>query len=92
MNYLQKLFMVIGITAIIHSAHAFNLDEARRQGKVIEQSNGYLVAQDPTLQSEVERINQERKREYERIAREKNVPVAAVEKMAAEEIRKKTKK
>lgn len=89
MKLWQKFLIISGIICVISTAFAFNLQQARREGIVVEQPNGYLIANDSSVQSEVDRINSERKREYERMAKEKNVPVRAVEAMAAEEIRKK---
>lgn len=89
MKLWQKFLMIGGVLSMMTTAFAFNLDQARREGQVMEQPNGYLIANDPSVQKDVDRINRERKQEYERIAREKNVPVEAVAQMAAEEIRKK---
>jgi uncharacterized protein YdbL (DUF1318 family) len=89
MKIWQKFLIIGGIACAINTAFAFNLDEARRQGKVVEQADGYLRANDPSVQNEVNRINNERQREYERIAQQEKIPVAAVAQMAAEKLMKK---
>jgi len=69
-------------------AFALTLDEARRQGLVGERRDGYVgvVQGGPGVQDLVERINAQRRQEYERVANDTGAPLAAVEGRAAEQL------
>lgn len=62
-------------------ASARALDQARSQGLVGDQADGYLgvvSAAPPNVVAEVQRINLERREEYARIAQEQGASVEAV--------------
>lgn len=64
-----------------------NLDEAKLQGLVGEQANGYLGAVKPNTPAEIKSliadINQKRKSEYQAIAQRNKTELQAVEALAA---------
>jgi uncharacterized protein YdbL (DUF1318 family) len=67
-------------------AWAMSLDEAKGQGLVGEQTNGYLGIVTPPgsrdLRDLVENVNLRRKDEYERIAARNGIAIAQVEQLA----------
>jgi len=72
------------------SARALTLDEARAKGLVGERPDGYVapVVPDPApeVRELVERVNAERRRVYEELAREQGVPVEVVAAITAKKI------
>jgi uncharacterized protein len=89
---MKKLFLLSAlIFTFASTAMALDLQQARSQGLVIEQPDGYIAAAKPSAEvdSLVEDVNSKRKQEYERISKEKGQPVDVVAKLAAEQIQKK---
>ncbi len=74
--------------APIARAQALSLDTARAQGLVGEQTNGYVgvVRQAPGVQDLVDAVNAQRRSHYAGLAQRNNVPVAAVEAEAGQEL------
>lgn len=72
------------------TAAALTLDEARAEGLVGERPDGYVapVVPDPPpeVRELVERVNAERRRVYEELARREGVPVEAVAAITAKKI------
>ncbi len=66
------------------------LDEARRRGWVGERPDGYVAPVDPAapeaVRALVARVNAERRRVYEELARREGVPVAVVAAITARKI------
>lgn len=66
---------------------SISLDEAKAQGLVGEQANGYLGAVKPSTAAEIKSliadINQKRKSEYQAIAQRNKTQLQAVEALAA---------
>jgi hypothetical protein len=69
-------------------AAAQSLDQARAQGLVGERRDGYVgvVQSGAGVQDLVNRVNAQRRQEYERIAADTGAPLAAVEARAAEQL------
>jgi uncharacterized protein len=67
------------------SAFAMSLQEAKSQGFLGEQQNGYLgqVKANAQARALMEEINAKRRAEYERIARKNNISVEDVARLAA---------
>ncbi|WJG10686.1 YdbL family protein [Aliiglaciecola sp. LCG003] len=75
-----------------HSVLAVELSSAKQGGLVGEQDNGYLgvVVERPDILALVNDINEKRKAKYEELARDNNITVAQVEKLAAKKAFEKT--
>jgi uncharacterized protein YdbL (DUF1318 family) len=90
---LVTLFLSIALPL---SAFAISLDQAKANGLVGEQLNGYLGAIQSSPSSEVtdliKDINGKRKAMYQDIAKKNGTPLAAVEKLAADKAIDKTAK
>lgn len=67
-------------------ASAISLQEAKSQGLVGEQTNGYLAPVQPSVEAKnlVADINAKRKAHYENIARKNNITADTVAKLAAQ--------
>jgi uncharacterized protein len=78
--------LVFSLFSCLMPVMAFNLDEARRNGTVTERPDGYLQANDASAQAEVDKINNERRKKYQEIAKKEGIPVEAVASMAAEKL------
>lgn len=91
-------FSVIFLTAfaLLFSsiALALNLGEAKQQGLVGEQTNGYLgaVVQRDDVQSLIADINSQRKIKYAEVAAKNNISLQDVEKLAAKKAFERTEK
>ncbi len=87
----SKLIAVIAALTIASPVYALDLQSARANGAVVEQSNGYIKAakQSPEVEALVADVNSKRRAEYQRIAKEKGSSVDAVAAVAAAEIAKK---
>jgi uncharacterized protein YdbL (DUF1318 family) len=75
------------------NAFAISLQDAKSQGLVGEQPNGYLgiVQNDPQANSVAKEVNAKRKNHYEKIARKNDITVNEVAKLAAKKAMKATK-
>jgi len=78
------LAAALALAGIALPAAAISLDQAKSQGLVGEQANGYLgvVSGGADVQALVADINGKRKQEYEGIARRNNTTLEAVEALA----------
>lgn len=84
-------FCLVALAGLALSAPAFALDlqQAKQQGLVGEQLNGYVgvvASGNAEASALVADINAKRKQEYERISKENGQPVNIVEKLAAEKL------
>ena len=85
---IRILFFGLAVSLLFSAAPAFalTLEEAKAQGLVGEQQNGYLGAVQASPASEVERVvnevNQKRKEKYFEIAKKNGTELAAVEALA----------
>lgn len=89
---MKKLFILSTLMLTFASAAmALDLQQARSQGLVIEQPDGYISASssDAEVSNLVNDVNSKRKQEYERISKEKGQPVDVVAKLAADQIKAK---
>ncbi len=70
---------------------ALDLQQARTQGIIAEQPDGYVKVLQPRPEATqlANEVNDARTKEYQRISKEKGQPVDIVAKVAAEEIAKK---
>lgn len=68
------------------SASALTLDQARAQGLVGELPNGYVAARGNAagVSGLVDSVNRQRRQQYQQIAAQSNVPIAAVEQQAGQ--------
>lgn len=87
--------IVAALIALIAPLNAYALDiaEAKQQGLVGETDTGYIAAvSSPSgeVQQLVSSINAQRKQVYQNLAGKNNVPLAEVEKLAAEKAIAKT--
>lgn len=81
-------------TAVVSSAFALSLDEAKVKGLVGEKINGYLEAVHPShaeAQALVEDVNRKRRQAYEEIAKRNRTTIQAVETLAGEKAIQNTK-
>ncbi len=82
----QKLLTFI--TALVLSANAFaiSLQDAKSQGLVGEQTNGYLgvVVKSTEIQTLTDSVNAKRRAHYQKIANKNGIGVDDVAKLAAE--------
>lgn len=79
---------MVAVVGLPGPAFALSLDEARQQGLVGERRDGYIgvVRSGPGVQDLVDRVNSQRRQEYQRVAQDTNAPLAAVEARAAEQL------
>ena len=87
-NLFVTLALICGITFLPATAFALSLRDAKAQGLVGEQRNGYLGTTTPNpsdaVKALVSDINGKRRAEYQGIAARNGTPLTAVEKVAAE--------
>ncbi len=87
---LLALIMILGISGVSAPALALTLDEARARGWVGEKPDGYVALVRPDAPEEakalVERVNAERRRIYEELARKQGVSVEVVAAITARKI------
>ena len=76
------------------NAFAISLQDAKSQGLVGEQANGYLgiVINEPQANSVAKEVNAKRKAHYEKIAKKNGITVSEVAKLAAQKAMKATKR
>ena len=85
---LMAVLMVVTMasaTMVASAASMMSLDEAKSQGLVGEDVNGYLAAVNtagPKVSELLSRVNQARKAEYERIAKRNDIGLSDVELLA----------
>ncbi len=79
------------VLAFTASAFALDLQSARSQGLVKENSSGYIEAVQSSSEVDalVSEVNAKRKKEYERISKENGQSVDVVGKLAAEQLKNK---
>ena len=88
-NHSRNTVRVSALLALIWCAPVWSasLDEAKAQGLVGEQANGYLGEVKPNTPGEIKNliadINQKRKSEYQAIAQRNKTELQAVEALAA---------
>ena len=84
---MRKRFLAIAAAALFlpQMAFALSLDEAKNQGLVGETPSGYLGAVKPSgdVNALVSSINNQRRAEYERIAKQNGQPRSVIESLAA---------
>ena len=87
--------LLVPFAVLALTAQALDLDQAKAQGLVGEQRNGYLgavsAAPGAAVRELVRSINQARRAEYQRIARRNGLQLDQVEKLAAEKAINKTR-
>ena len=88
------LSTILMVCAIAGPAAALDLHDARAQGVVGEQSDGYVgvVAPAAGAQALADSVNAQRKAEYEKISAANHQPVDVVAKLAAVQVIKKLDK
>lgn len=94
-RFLHSVFVLLILTLGAHaSAAELSLDDAKEQGLVGEQYDGYLgaVAENPdaAVRALVNDVNGKRKSEYQRIADANDLALADVEALAGRKSIKKT--
>lgn len=91
---MQKKYILSGLAALVLSFNvlAMSLSEAKNQGLVGEQANGYVgvVVASAKVQTLVESVNAKRKAKYQQLATKNNITLAQVEKLAAQKAYQKT--
>lgn len=84
----SRILGILLLLLVTHSAFAQTLQEAKQQGLVGEQRDGYvgLVQGDvpSELRAMVQQVNEERRRRYEQIAQENGITMAQVTAVAYE--------
>lgn len=91
MKLLKTLF-VLPLLLLAFSVTAIELDQAKDQGLVGEQTDGYLgiIKQGDGVQALVQEINSKRKAKYEQLARQNNIKLEQVEALAGKKAIEKT--
>lgn len=89
---MRLLFLTVTLLActVPFMASAMSLTEAKSQGLVGEQTDGYLGVVKPGAEDVVESVNAARRAEYESIAAGKNTSREVVEQLAAKQAYEKT--
>lgn len=91
---MNKKQILSGLAALFLSLHALamSLSEAKNQGLVGEQENGYLgvVVASGEVKKMVASINAKRKLKYQQLASKNNITLGQVEKLAAQKTFSKT--
>ncbi|MDR8523603.1 MULTISPECIES: YdbL family protein [Shewanella] len=90
----SKLVVLIASLLLSFNAFAISLQDAKAQGLVGEQINGYLgvVKNSAEAKAVVSSVNAKRKAHYEKIANKNQISVSDVAKLAAEKAIQATKK
>jgi uncharacterized protein YdbL (DUF1318 family) len=83
----------IALLLVTFSSYASPLSDFKAQGIVGEKNDGYvgLVKQDSAAAKIVLEINEKRRKRYQQLAQQNNVPLASIAKLAAEKAQEKTK-
>jgi len=81
-----KLLLLLTLSFLSLSAFAMSLQEAKSQGYLGEQANGYLglVQANPEAKAVMDDVNNKRRAHYETIAKKNKLPAADVAKLAGE--------
>ncbi len=81
-----KLLLLLTLSVLSLSAFAMSLQEAKSQGYLGEQANGYLglVQANPEAKAVMDDVNNKRRAHYETIAKKNNISAADVAKLAGE--------
>ncbi|MCL1058006.1 YdbL family protein [Shewanella gelidimarina] len=89
-----KILVLFASLLLSFNALAISLQDAKAQGFVGEQTNGYLglVKETSDAKTLVSSINAKRKSHYQKIAKKNNISLNDVAKLAAEKAIKATKK
>ncbi len=88
MTFSKLILPAAIITMLCLPAYALDLQQARVQGLVGEQTTGYvgIVKASQEAQHVAAQVNAKRRQEYERISKENGQPADVVAKLAAEQI------
>lgn len=89
---LRFVFLLLLLCNIsVSQAFALDLQQAREQGVIAEQPDGFIraLANSDEVEQLVAQVNAARLAEYQRISQEKGQPVSVIGKIAAEEIARK---
>lgn len=89
---LLKMLFILPLMMLAFSAAAIELDQAKEQGLVGEQTDGYLgiVKSAEGVPDLVKEINAKRKSKYEQLARQNNIKLEQVEALAGKKAIEKT--
>ncbi|MBW8183780.1 YdbL family protein [Shewanella nanhaiensis] len=89
-----KLLVLAAGLLLSLNTFAISLQDAKSQGLVGEQPNGYLgvIKSDPQATAVAKEVNAKRKAHYEKIARKNGISASEVAKLAAEKAMKATKR
>ena len=84
----QLAAILVALSFLSGNVWALTLNEARTQGRVGETLNGYLVALKTDAETEklVTDINAERKASYQQLAKQNNVSVDDIAKLAGQKL------
>ncbi|HCR86062.1 MAG TPA: DUF1318 domain-containing protein [Alphaproteobacteria bacterium] len=91
----SKIFYVLLLAALVvtfsEQVLALDLQQARTQGIIAEQPDGFVRVVKPGSGAEAlaDQVNAARRQEYQRISKENGQPIDVVAKIAASEIAKK---
>ncbi|GIU49813.1 hypothetical protein TUM4438_34250 [Shewanella sairae] len=90
----SKILILVASLILSFNAFAISLQDAKAQGLVGEQANGYLgaVKSSADAKAVVSSVNSKRKAHYEKIAKQNRISVNDVAKLAAEKAIKATNK
>ncbi len=92
---IQILLVVLSLVLALPMAWALSLGDAKARGLVGERTNGYLGVVSGAASSDVQAlitsVNQQRKEQYQQIAKRNNTNLQAVEMLAGKTAMKKTK-
>lgn len=82
----SRLLMLFTLTFLSLNAFAMSLQEAKSQGYLGEQLNGYLglVTNNAEAKAVMDDVNKKRRAHYETIAKKNNISATDVAKLAAE--------
>lgn len=86
-----RMMTVLAVLLTALPVFALDLQQARRDGILVEQSDGYVKVAQPSPEADAlaKDVNARRLQEYQRISNENGQPVEVVAKLAAEQIAKK---
>ncbi len=84
-------FLILSALILAEPVMALDLQQARSQGIIAEQANGYVtvIKNSPEATKLANEVNAARTQEYQRISKENGQPVDVVAKIAAGEIARK---
>lgn len=85
-KFWQNFFALAVLVLLASNSYAISLDQAKSQGLVGEQANGYLGVRVPSSEANslTQEINQRRKEEYQKIAAKNGTTLASVEALAGQ--------